>query len=172
MRIYKNGTVFSPTKERVIKNFWAKVEKTNTCWIWNGAKSTDGYGCFGTGKFGPKRAHRFSWELFNPKIEKGKELCHKCDNPSCVNPSHLFIGTHTENMRDASKKDRFPLRYGKDHPRCKWDDTEVQKIILEYNSGVLPIDLIKKYDIPRGTLWGFLSKTRRNRAVQRGNESP
>ena len=161
MRIYSNGTIFCETKERAIKNFWKKVTKTDSCWIWNGAKNEEGYGFFGTGKFGSKSSHRFSWELINEKIPKGKELCHTCDNPSCVNPQHLFIGSHTDNMRDAAKKNRFPLRYGLDHPRGKWSGDMVTQMLDEYKNGINPKEIMDKYKIPRGTLWGFIAKTRR-----------
>lgn len=135
-RIYSNGTVFIETKERAVKNFWKKVLKTESCWVWTASKDGSGYGIFGTGRFGSKRAHRFSWELIKEKIPTGFELCHKCDNPACVNPDHLFIGTHTDNMRDASNKNKFPLRYGLDHPRGKLSDEQVVEIVKKYNEGI------------------------------------
>lgn len=85
--------------------FWPKVDKTETCWLWTAGKDNKGYGCLATGT-GFDRAHRVAWILCNGEIKDGLEVCHKCDNPSCCNPDHLFLGTHAENMGDCVKKER------------------------------------------------------------------
>lgn len=91
------------------KRFWEKVDKSNgetSCWIWLGA--TDGrYGQFWVdGRI--VRASRFSWSIHNGiEFPKDKEACHKCDNTMCVNPSHIWPGTHKENLLDASSKGRL-----------------------------------------------------------------
>lgn len=76
------------------------------CWEWLGYKTRKGYG---TQRFGGKKilAHRYSYELYNGKIPDGLCICHKCDNPSCVNPDHLFLGTIQENNLDCIKKGRI-----------------------------------------------------------------
>lgn len=86
--------------------FESKVTKTDTCWIWNGKKNNKGYGLIYAGR-NNVLAHRFSYEMKFGKIPKGKFGCHKCDNPICVNPDHIFIGTQHDNMRDASLKGRL-----------------------------------------------------------------
>lgn len=85
-------------------SFWAKVEKTPTCWLWKGSVS-QGYGAtYFRGHL--TRAHRASWIMANGEIPKGKIACHKCDVPLCVNPDHIFIGTHKDNMQDMISKGR------------------------------------------------------------------
>jgi hypothetical protein len=72
------------------------------CWIWMGSMDKCGYG-----KWGGKLAHRLVWQATRGDIPRGMEVCHSCDVPSCINPEHLFVGTHLENMRDSVRKGRF-----------------------------------------------------------------
>lgn len=92
--------------EKNKKNFWKKVLKTESCWIWLAHRHPQGYGVLTvSGK--NCRAHRFSWELHNGQIPHGLWVLHKCDNPPCVNPGHLFLGTRSDNMNDCSAKGRM-----------------------------------------------------------------
>jgi len=93
-----------------IKRFWAKVEKTDNCWLWTGSKRNKGYGAFvyadKNGKVVQGRAHRFSYEIHVGEIPEGLFVLHKCDNPGCVNPDHLFVGTNQDNVTDMVSKGR------------------------------------------------------------------
>lgn len=94
---------------RQIEVFWSKVDKTDNCWLWIGKKNNYGYGRFVL-RHRPTIAifaHRLSWMIDRGEIDTGKLICHKCDTPNCVNPSHLFIGTQSDNLLDASKKRRL-----------------------------------------------------------------
>ena len=86
--------------------FWTRVEKTPTCWLWTGAKHGDGYGLLIVNKK-HHRAHRYAWEVTHgAPAPKGMSVMHTCDKPACVNPAHLRLGTHKENMDDMAAKKR------------------------------------------------------------------
>jgi len=86
----------------------ANVEKTESCWIWTGLRSGHGPHMYGRISFRGKNsiAHRVSWMLFRGEIPQGLSVCHRCDVPLCINPDHLFLGTHAANMHDMRSKGR------------------------------------------------------------------
>ena len=86
--------------------FWAKVDKTGDCWVWTGALTHSGYGKFKVRSYKVVLAHRWAYEVTHGPIPAGLFVCHRCDVPSCVRPSHLFVGTQTDNMKDAAAKGR------------------------------------------------------------------
>ena len=87
------------------ERFWEKVDLNDYCWEWIGYKRRDGYGWFEF-NYKPVKAHRFSWEFFNGEIPKNLCVLHRCDNRSCVNPAHLWLGTKAQNNTDRKIKGR------------------------------------------------------------------
>lgn len=92
-----------------IEQFHAKIkiDSPESCWIWTDALDKDGYGKLRISKHKFKKAHRLSYELYKGNIPQGYLICHHCDNPSCVNPEHLFLGLPKDNMRDMYNKGRY-----------------------------------------------------------------
>lgn len=106
------------------KFFHDHVKRGPGCWEWTGFLDNKGYGRMnvarttGVGRTS-QGAHRVSWVIENGPIPNGLHVLHSCDNPKCVNPGHLRLGTHQDNMKDASERGRYPRRKGSDSPVSK-----------------------------------------------------
>lgn len=121
-----------PLKER----FRRQYRIGEGCWEWTGAVDADGYGRIRGELFGIdfKKAHRLSWVLANEKpIPDGMVVCHSCDNPRCVNPAHLWLGTHDENMQDKIAKGRHTTSHarGEARPEAKLTEQQVRVILAD-----------------------------------------
>ena len=118
---------------KVEKRFWDKVDKTDDCWNWTGSVDKDGYGLTRlNGKL--IKAHRLSYSFLNGIIPEGMCICHHCDNPGCVKPSHLFMGTDADNVHDAISKGRLPA-HGEKHGNSKLTEDDVHEIRRLYSLG-------------------------------------
>lgn len=115
--------------DRLSKNFWKKINKSGDCWEWMGALNRPGgYGRINVnadGKTLPIRAHRLSYMIHYGSIPDGLCVLHKCDNPRCCNPNHLFLGSHSNNSNDKVIKGRAWFKY---HPE---QIEEIKRMKLE-----------------------------------------
>lgn len=111
------------------ERFWSKVEKTEACWIWTGGIDSGGYGSIFRG-LGPKRAirsHVASWILNNGEVPEGLFVLHNCplrDNPRCVNPAHLYLGTQAANVRDMIFKNTMERGENRSNHKLTWRAVE------------------------------------------------
>lgn len=154
-----------PSKRRPIEiRFLEKVQKTEKCWFWTGFKNKNGYGYFSipTGVQGgiSAKAHRVSFELFKGPIPKGLYVCHKCDNPSCVNPDHLFVGTNQENIQDSINKNRHkvPSLAGENHGRAILKAADIEKIRALAETGLSQREMGIKFNISRSHIGAIINK--------------
>lgn len=93
-------------RELNAKSFWTRLEKTEGgCMVWTKSKNADGYGLL-SWKSRADKAHRVAYELANGPIPEGMKVLHRCDNPPCCNPAHLFVGTQADNVKDCLSKGR------------------------------------------------------------------
>jgi len=121
-------------------------EPNTGCWIWSGTIVRGGYGYFGVSKNKNLMAHKVSYILFNGEIPSGMCVLHTCDVPCCVNPDHLFLGTHTDNMKDMVKKGRKARPKGEDFNR-KLKETDVLSIRSMGASGYRHKEISKTFNI-------------------------
>lgn len=122
-----------PQIKLAINRFWKRVIKTESCWIWVGPKSREGYGELSLLNGELRGAHRLSWILHYGSLYSHQCVLHHCDNPACVNPIHLFIGSHHDNMLDAKSKGR--MARGERSGRHKLKSNQVIEIRSLYSTG-------------------------------------
>jgi hypothetical protein len=116
----------TPWQER----FWLHVpeDRSHGCWEWRGTRRAGGYGRLMTTKPGTMAAHRASWIIHNGPIPHGMVICHRCDNPPCVNPAHLFLGTQIDNIADMVSKGRQRSLTGTAVATSKFSEEEIQRL--------------------------------------------
>lgn len=117
----------------VAERFLKYVKKTPSCWEWIGMRDANGYGRLNVHDL-PELAHRLSWQLSVGAVPVGKCVLHKCDNPSCVNPEHLYLGTQVDNIADMFQKGRGHMRRGR--LQAILTDAQVQEIRKSNESGM------------------------------------
>lgn len=161
--------------------FWERVAKTEGCWNWTGATNKGGYGSFSpTAELSKTISHRFSWELHNGPIPEGMLVCHHCDNPRCVNPSHLFLGTPQDNMTDKVLKGRWkgnhPRRVSVTKPRTprigKSLEGSIEEIIEKRKSGKTLSEIATSFGCDKGVIRRMLEKRGLYEPLKPGPRTP
>jgi hypothetical protein len=143
-----------------IVRFYSKINNSiddKKCWIWNAYKDDDGYGKFSIlGK--TRKAHQFSYEYYHGPIPFGMCVCHTCDNRSCVNPNHLFLGTQQDNTKDRNSKNRQIK--GSNHPHANLTEQLIWEMLNLIYSGELNSvkEISNKYNISNTNVYRILSK--------------
>lgn len=152
--------------ERIFQRVGASYDvDDNGCWVWAKSKDKDGYGVLyarENGKFSKFLAHRISYMLHVGDIPAGYLVCHTCDNPSCINPDHLFLGTHADNHKDRNQKERQSK--GEEHGRAKLTEVDVLEMYRLHHDGVsayrlslmFGISSTQAWEIVNGKAWVYL----------------
>lgn len=113
--------------DREIVEKYCKPDHECGCWLWTGQLNKSGYGRLGPGRR-ERAAHRLAYRAFVGEIPAGRLVLHRCDNPRCVNPSHLFLGSLSDNMRDMVAKRRHSVSRGSASPLAKLSEASVRAI--------------------------------------------
>lgn len=155
----------------VLTRYWAKVDQSGECWDWTGFCDRDGYGMFwdgevdGRGRPKSRRVTRYAYRTFVGPIPNGMLVCHRCDNPSCVRPAHLFLGTPAENSADMTAKGRSATATNRHAVLTPEQVEEIRAAYVQRAKGkhgsVRQIDLARQYGVTqaqvskivRGTTW-------------------
>lgn len=142
-------------RKNPIFRFINKIQKTRSCWLWNGSKGESGHGQF---CFDYKRvqAHRFMYVLGGKKIPKGMFVCHKCNVPHCVNPEHLYLADNKTNIRDAARDGLIPR--GEKCFRSKLKRGEVRHIREMHAEGATMGALAIAYKVTTGAISGIIAR--------------
>lgn len=137
------------------------VDLDTACWIWLGAANRDGYGSIGVEGKKTMLAHRVSYLEFRGEIPEGAKVLHHCDNPSCINPEHLFLGSQKDNVHDMIDKGRKAVLKGSTHPRSKLTVAQVEQVAILRSQGLSQTEVGKALGITqavvskieRGDIW-------------------
>lgn len=149
-----------------IERFWTYVAVGDDCWLWRGSHDHCGYGKFALMHGRRVLAHRMMFAIVHGEIPDGKLICHACDNPGCVRPTHLWAGTNAENRWDASRKGRLPT--GERHHwfgtkgkgrlvLTEWDVKEMRKLRAD---GLTLRELAERFGISASHAQGICSGAR------------
>lgn len=143
------------------------------CWVWEGTRNHKGYGVFLFGKRGRTGAHRASWQFHHGPIPEGKWVLHRCDNPACVNPDHLFLGDNAANVADKVAKGRCARMAGEQNPMWRAFDKaargekvggatlkegDVREIRRLSREGVSQNKLAMRFGVSQAQIWGILHR--------------
>jgi hypothetical protein len=155
-------------RKPTITRYLSKVQQSpepDGCWTWTGAKDPDGYGIFWDGTYRANgrghyvRVTRWTYEQFVGPLG-GKHICHRCDNPSCVNPAHLFLGTNAENQADRERKGRGGqwMTRGERHVNHKLTESDVRSIRNFLLDGIPQADIARQYGVSSAAIYKIATR--------------
>lgn len=146
-------------KKAIEKRFWSHVAigHPGECWPWTGSTNSGGYGQFRVDGM-PVGAHRYAFFLAGGIIHEKYFVCHRCDNPPCVNPAHLFLGTAQDNSDDCVRKGRKAR--GDGHPVAKLSKEDVRKIFELRCSGMKHYAIAERFQVTRSNICLILGRKR------------
>lgn len=139
-------------RARLVSRFWAKVDRSGECWVWTKGCNDKGYGVFGVWHAKSVLAHRVSWIIAHGSIPRGIFVLHHCDNPPCVRPSHLYLGTHEDNARDVVVRKRHAGR-SRRTPNARLTFEQAQEIRRRIAAGgISQTRLASEYGVSQSTI--------------------
>lgn len=151
----------SNVRAKALAEFWNRTDRSGECWVWTGDKLPTGYGVVRWKGLPHRhtRVHRIAWELARGPIPDGLWVLHRCDNPPCIRPDHLFLGTNADNMADMAAKGRWrppavPL-LGERHPRSRLTDEAVRQIRARRRAGEPLAVIARDFGIAQTTVSGI-----------------
>lgn len=159
-----------------VADFWDRLNKTEACWLWTGAAGPDGYGTIRLhGKWW--RSNRLAWTLAYGEIPPGQWVLHRCDNPRCCRPDHLFLGTAADNSIDMIRKSRGGWQRRPHRPGAKLTEVQVAEIRALRETGESQTAIARKYGmdpssvsrICTGEYWGSRHKRRKHPFEHKGD---
>ncbi|MGE3598815.1 MAG: HNH endonuclease [Dehalococcoidia bacterium] len=153
--------------ESIISRFWSYVDSSagpDACWEWTRSRIHDGYGRFWDTKR-MWRAHRFAWTITHGDIPDGIVVLHKCDNPPCCNPSHLALGTTSDNNWDKVHKGRFQDQRGERNPYAKLTADDVRAIREALKGGESQSSIATRHNVSQSNI-SFIALGKSWRHVQ------
>ncbi len=151
---------FAMPDQSTVERFWEKVDKSGECWIWTGYTLPTGYGQITERRFGKVRVHRLSYEIAFGPIAPGLHVCHRCDNPPCVRPDHLFLGTDADNLHDMAAKGRRAETAGEGNGNARLTAEEVTAIRTAGARGVSSGVLAETYGMSYRAIRDILTRRR------------
>jgi hypothetical protein len=147
-RVFCSQACYWQSRAITPERFWENARKTDTCWLWTGRLSDDGYGVvsYKTMRGSPQHAHRVAWILTHGRVENGLWVLHRCDVRHCVRPDHLFLGTPADNSADAAGKGR--MTRGEQQKAAKLTEEDVRVIrALRRDQGLTYKELAHRYRV-------------------------
>jgi hypothetical protein len=143
-----------------VERFWSKVDKSDACWVWTGMRNDSGYGLFILkGRY--LRAHRIAFQLTSGNVPQGICVCHHCDNPPCVRPDHLFLGTVADNNADmvAKGRNRNKVHLGEQNGQSKLTSKQVDEIRFRYAAGgITQRELARQYGVSNSLIGHIVTR--------------